>query len=58
MMNTEIDDGVLWRQCNLAVPGTTPLKQLMNDAMIFARAKGYDVFNALDLLQVRTPAYM
>ncbi|MEW5306326.1 MAG: hypothetical protein WDW36_008796 [Sanguina aurantia] len=33
------------------VPGATPLKQLMGDAMILARGKGYDVFNALDLLQ-------
>jgi hypothetical protein len=28
------------------------MKQLLHDAMILARAKGYDVFNALDLLQV------
>ncbi|KAG2486222.1 hypothetical protein HYH03_015184 [Edaphochlamys debaryana] len=33
------------------VPGATPLKQLVNDAMIMAASKGYDVFNALDLLQ-------
>lgn len=33
------------------VPGATPLKQLLGDAMIFARSRGYDVFNALDLLQ-------
>uniref|UniRef100_A0A7S0WW22 Glycylpeptide N-tetradecanoyltransferase n=1 Tax=Chlamydomonas leiostraca TaxID=1034604 RepID=A0A7S0WW22_9CHLO len=33
------------------VPGATPLKQLIGDAMIIARSKGYDVFNALDLLQ-------
>ncbi|KAG1667053.1 hypothetical protein FOA52_000416 [Chlamydomonas sp. UWO 241] len=31
------------------VPGATPLKQLVNDAMILAASKGYDVFNALDL---------
>lgn len=37
------------------VPGATPLKQLMGDAMILARGKGYDVFNALDLLQVIPP---
>lgn len=35
-----------------AVPGQTPLKQLMQDVMILAHAKGYDVFNALDLLEV------
>mmetsp|Transcript_16098 Transcript_16098/g.34830 ORF Transcript_16098/g.34830 Transcript_16098/m.34830 type:complete len:429 (-) Transcript_16098:795-2081(-) len=33
------------------VPNATPLKQLVNDAMILARNKGYDVFNALDLLE-------
>lgn len=38
--------------CVCAVPGATPLKQLIGDAMILARSKGYDVFNALDLLQV------
>lgn len=32
------------------VPGVTPAKDLLNDAMIVARSKGYDVFNALDLL--------
>lgn len=36
-----------------AVPGTTPLKALLYDIMVVARTKGYDVFNALDLLQVR-----
>lgn len=36
-----------------AVPGATPLEQLMSDAMTLAAAKGYDVFNALDLLEVR-----
>ncbi len=35
-----------------AVPNTVPLKQLLGDAMIYARSRGYDVFNALDLLQV------
>jgi glycylpeptide N-tetradecanoyltransferase len=34
-----------------AVPGPTPLQQLMNDALILAAGKGYDVFNALDVLQ-------
>lgn len=33
------------------VPGSVSLTQLMNDAMILARDGGYDVFNALDLLQ-------
>jgi len=33
------------------VPGATPLKQLMQDIMTLAHAKGYDVFNALDLLE-------
>lgn len=33
------------------VPGATPLKQLINDALILAKKKDYDVFNALDLLQ-------
>jgi len=32
------------------VAGKTPVKQLMNDALILAANKGYDVFNALDLL--------
>ena len=36
-----------------AAPNTASLKQLVNDAMILARDKGYDVFNALDLMQVR-----
>ena len=31
------------------VPNKTNLTQLMNDAMILAAQKGYDVFNALDL---------
>ncbi|KAG2437646.1 hypothetical protein HYH02_011285 [Chlamydomonas schloesseri] len=29
----------------------TPLKQLVNDAMTVAAGRGYDVFNALDLMQ-------
>lgn len=33
------------------VPGATQLQQLMTDVMIEARRKGYDVFNALDVLQ-------
>lgn len=33
------------------VPNATPLKQLMSDALILAKKKNYDVFNALDLLQ-------
>eukprot|EP00877_Chromochloris_zofingiensis_P010082 jgi/Chrzof1/5327/Cz15g22080.t1 len=33
------------------VPGSTPIKQLMNDALVLAASKGYDVFNALDLLE-------
>lgn len=33
------------------VPGATPLPQLMTDALILAHNKGYDVFNALDLLE-------
>jgi len=33
------------------VAGTVPLAQLMQDAMALAAAKGYDVFNALDLLE-------
>eukprot|EP00955_Chlamydomonas_euryale_P068417 360117-Chlamydomonas_euryale.AAC.15 len=32
-----------------AVPGSTTLTALLHDAMILAAAKGYDVFNALDL---------
>eukprot|EP00803_Ostreobium_quekettii_P006619 evm.model.scf_166.19 EVM.evm.TU.scf_166.19 scf_166:125279-130745(+) len=32
------------------VPGATQLQQLMTDVMIEARRKGYDVFNALDVL--------
>lgn len=43
-----------WCVCHAAVPGATPLRQLLGDVMILAKAKGYDVFNALDLLQVRS----
>ncbi|WIA37733.1 hypothetical protein OEZ86_014613 [Tetradesmus obliquus] len=32
------------------VPGPTPLTQLMQDALTLAAGKGYDVFNALDLM--------
>lgn len=35
----------------LAVPGPTPLNQLMQDALIVAHSQGYDVFNALDLME-------
>lgn len=34
-----------------AVPGPIPLNQLMQDALTVAHSKGYDVFNALDLLE-------
>lgn len=33
------------------VPGPIPLTQLMQDALTVAHSKGYDVFNALDLLE-------
>jgi glycylpeptide N-tetradecanoyltransferase len=33
------------------VSTTTPLLQLMNDALIVAKQKDYDVFNALDVMQ-------
>lgn len=33
------------------VASTVPLKQLLSDAMTLAAARGYDVFNALDLMQ-------
>eukprot|EP00252_Welwitschia_mirabilis_P004697 TRINITY_DN14997_c0_g1_i1.p1 TRINITY_DN14997_c0_g1~~TRINITY_DN14997_c0_g1_i1.p1 ORF type:complete len:420 (+),score=59.93 TRINITY_DN14997_c0_g1_i1:574-1833(+) len=33
------------------VPTRTPLMQLMNDALIVAKSKNYDVFNALDLME-------
>ncbi|KAL0441386.1 UNVERIFIED_CONTAM: Glycylpeptide N-tetradecanoyltransferase 1 [Sesamum radiatum] len=32
----------------------TPLLQLMNDALIVAKKKDYDVFNALDVMQNET----
>lgn len=32
------------------VPGANSIKDLMADALIVAKSKGYDVFNALDLL--------
>jgi glycylpeptide N-tetradecanoyltransferase len=31
----------------------TPLAQLMNDALVLAKRLDFDVFNALDILQVR-----
>lgn len=36
------------------VPGSVPLHQLMQDAMILAASKGYDVYNALDLMENQT----
>lgn len=33
------------------VATTVPFKQLMNDALIFAQKLGFDVFNALDLME-------
>ncbi|GFR43176.1 hypothetical protein Agub_g4226 [Astrephomene gubernaculifera] len=36
------------------VSTVTPLKQLVSDAMVLAAARGYDVFNALDLMQNST----
>jgi hypothetical protein len=36
------------------VARTVPLAQLMQDAMVLAVGKGYDVFNALDLLENET----
>ncbi|XP_028675458.2 glycylpeptide N-tetradecanoyltransferase 1 [Erpetoichthys calabaricus] len=33
---------------------TTPLLDLMNDALILAKSKGFDVFNALDLMENKT----
>ena len=32
--------------------GSVPLKQLMYDALIMAKKNNFDVFNALDLLEV------
>lgn len=37
--------------CFYNVAGKTPLVQLMNDALIFARNDGFDVFNALDIFE-------
>ena len=34
------------------VPGSAPIQHLMSDAMVLARNDGYDVFNALNLLEV------
>ncbi|ELW62684.1 Glycylpeptide N-tetradecanoyltransferase 2 [Tupaia chinensis] len=31
-----------------------PLQELMNDALIIAKLKGFDVFNALDLMENKT----
>lgn len=39
----------------LQVANTVSIAQLMNDALILARDKNYDVFNALDILQVMRP---
>ncbi|GAX73599.1 hypothetical protein CEUSTIGMA_g1050.t1 [Chlamydomonas eustigma] len=36
------------------VPGSVSIKDLMTDAMIVAKNKGYDVFNALNLLENET----
>lgn len=33
------------------MPGPIPLTQLMQDALTVAHSKGYDVFNALDLME-------
>ncbi|KAK7901931.1 hypothetical protein WMY93_018700 [Mugilogobius chulae] len=33
---------------------TTPLLDLMSDALILAKSKGFDVFNALDLMENKT----
>lgn len=33
------------------VPGATAIDSLMMDALIMAKSSGYDVFNALDVLQ-------
>ena len=34
------------------VPGSASIQDLMSDALILARNDGYDVFNALNLLEV------
>ena len=36
------------------VPGSVSAAQLLGDALVLAAAAGYDVFNALDLLEVRS----
>lgn len=36
------------------VPGTTPLAALVKDALIMAKKTGFDVFNALDILENET----
>jgi len=36
------------------VPGTASLADLMNDALIMAKKNGFDVFNALDVLENET----
>ena len=33
------------------VATTVPLKQLMNDLLIFAKQQDFDVFNALDIME-------
>jgi glycylpeptide N-tetradecanoyltransferase len=35
----------------LTAPVATPLRQLLHDALVLARAAGYDVFNALDIME-------
>uniref|UniRef100_A0A3B3QZF5 Glycylpeptide N-tetradecanoyltransferase n=1 Tax=Paramormyrops kingsleyae TaxID=1676925 RepID=A0A3B3QZF5_9TELE len=40
--------------CFYSVHTDTPLMDLMNDALILARLKGFDVFNALDLMENKT----
>ena len=45
--HTELKAAYLYYTASTA----TPLKQLVNDAMAVAAARGYDVFNALDLMQ-------
>ena len=36
------------------VPGATPLSDLMSDALTVAKKTGFDVFNALDILENQT----
>uniref|UniRef100_A0A7S2RFI4 Glycylpeptide N-tetradecanoyltransferase n=2 Tax=Mucochytrium quahogii TaxID=96639 RepID=A0A7S2RFI4_9STRA len=40
--------------CFYNVANTVPLKDLMNDALIFANREKFDVFNALDIMQNAT----